>query len=134
MSNLRICLAALVLLLVMGVQGQALIGQEFHPNGRLKSTRFSDGEHERFVTYYETGRVKESGSFLDGRRDGVWRQFDENGALLARAEFINGQRQGTWEFRDPANRLRMRLLYVKGSLARGEQFGDTGELVAQRTY
>ena len=115
-------------------QGQAIIAQEFHPNGKVKSTRFEDGTGERFMTYYETGRVKEIGAFRQGRRNGVWKQFDENGAVLARAEFINGVRQGTWEFRDPANRLKVRLQYVKGSLARGEQYGDRGELVAQRVY
>ena len=114
--------------------GQAILAQEFHANGKLKSTRFTDGAIERFLTYYETGRVRETGAFRDGRRDGVWKQFDENGAVLAKAEFINGVRQGTWEFRDPANRLKVRLQYVKGSLARGEQYGDGGELVAQREY
>lgn len=114
--------------------GQGIIAQEFHPNGKVKSTRFHDGERERFMTYYETGRIKETGAFKEGRRDGIWKQFDENGAELARAEFVNGQRQGTWEFRDPANRLKVRLQYIGGALARGEQYGDSGELVAQRTY
>ncbi len=119
---------------LLSAQGQGIIAQDFHPNGKVKSTHFDDGMGERFMTYYETGRVKEIGAFREGRRDGVWKQFDENGAVLAKAEFINGVRQGTWEFRDPANRLKVRLQYVKGSLARGEQFGDSGELVAQREY
>jgi antitoxin component YwqK of YwqJK toxin-antitoxin module len=134
MDILRTLSAALVLTLAATVQGQSVIGQEFYPNGRLKSTRFHDGERERFMTYFETGRVKELGAFRNGHRDGVWKQFDANGAVLAKAEFINGVRQGTWEFRDPANRLKVRLQYVKGALARGEQFGDSGELIAQRTY
>jgi len=134
MNVARTILLVAIGLLFGTVQGQGLIAQEFHTNGRVKSTRFSDGASERFLTYYETGRVKETGAFRNGRRDGVWKQFDENGAVLAKAEFINGQRQGTWEFRDPANRLKVRLQYVKGSLARGEQYGDSGELVAQRTY
>jgi antitoxin component YwqK of YwqJK toxin-antitoxin module len=121
-------------LLFGAAEGQGIIAQEFHPNGKVKSTRFSDGACERFMAYYETGRVKEIGAFREGRRDGVWQQFDENGAVLARAQFLNGQRQGTWEFRDPANRLKVRLQYVKGVLARGEQYGDSGELIAQRTY
>lgn len=121
-------------LLFGAAQGQKVIAQDFHANGKLKSTRFTDGASERFITYYENGRVREMGAFRDGRRDGVWKQFHESGAVLARAEFINGVRQGTWEFRDPANCLKVRLRYVEGSLTRGEQFGDGGELVAQRTY
>ncbi len=134
MKTLRTSLAALAIAIIGLAHGQAIIAQEFHVNGKVKSTRFHDGERERFMTYYQTGRVKEIGAFREGRRDGVWKQFDENGAVLAKAEFINGQRQGTWEFRDPANRLKVRLQYVKGSLAQGEQYGDSGELIAQRTY
>ena len=134
MSIVKATLFLAVTMLFARAHGQAIIAQEFHPNGKVKSTRFHDGERERFMTYYETGRVKESGAFRDGRRDGVWKQFDESGAVLAKAEFIRGQRQGTWEFRDPANRLKVRLQYVEGSLARGEQFGESGELVAQRVY
>ena len=134
MNILSTLFAALAITVVASARGQAVIGQEFYPNGKVKSTRFHDGQRERFMIYYETGRVKEMGAFRDGHRDGVWKQFDENGAVLAKAEFINGQRQGTWEFRDPADRLKVRLQYVQGALARGEQFGDSGELIAQRTY
>lgn len=134
MSILKAILFSAGATLFGAAQGQALIAQQFHPNGKVKNTRFEDGAGERFMTYYETGRVKEIGAFREGRRDGVWKQFDENGAVLAKAEFINGVRQGTWEFRDPANRLKVRLQYVKGSLARGEQYGESGELVASRVY
>ncbi len=134
MRTTKALLIVAAALLAGAVHAQGLIAQEFHQNGRLKSTRFHDGERERFLSYYETGRVKEIGAFVEGRRDGVWKQFDESGALLARAEFVKGQRQGTWEFRDPANRLRVRLQYVQGSLAKGEQYGDSGEIIAQRTY
>ena len=134
MNSIKAILFCAGTLFFCAAQGQGIIAQEFHQNGKLKSTRFNDGVAERFMTYYETGRVKEIGAFRDGRRDGVWKQFDENGAVLAKAEFVKGQRQGTWEFRDPANRLRVRLSYEQGSLSRGEQYGDGGELVAQRTY
>lgn len=134
MKHFRTILFAVSIVFCANGHGQELITQEFHANGMLKSTRFHDGEVVHFMTYYDSGRVKEIGAYRDGRRDGVWKQFDESGAVLARAEFVNGERQGTWEFRDPANRLKVRLQYVKGSLTKGEQYGDSGELVAQRTY
>lgn len=134
MKALKTLLLATATMLFATVQGQELIAQEFYANGMLKSTRFSDGGAEHFLTYYESGRVKEMGAFREGHRDGIWKQFDESGAVLTRAEFVNGVRQGTWEFRDPANRLKVRLHYAEGSLTRGEQYGDRGEVIAQRTY
>ena len=107
--------------------------QHFYSNGRLESTRFNDGALDRFITYYESGRVKEMGAFLNGRRHGVWKQFDENGTVMAEACFSKGHRVGTWEFRDGTNALRGRLSYSDGRLMQGEQY-DAGALVAQRTY
>jgi len=123
-----------VLPLTFAVQAQSLMGQTFHPNGKLQSTRFNDGAVERFIAYYPSGRVQAMGCYRDGRRDGVWKQFAENGAVLAEAHFLNGQRTGTWEFRDNANGLMGRLYYNEGQLSAGEQFSAEGELVAQRSY
>lgn len=132
MKSLITLLAALSL--TIAAHAQSLVGQTFHPNGRLQSTRFTDGAVERFITYYPNGRVQAMGSYRDGRRDGVWKQFDESGAVLAEARFANGKREGTWEFRDGNNALLGRLHYSEGRLNTGEQFSGQGELVAQRAY
>lgn len=123
-----------VLAFTVAAQAQSLLGQTFHPNGRLQSTRFTDGAVERFITYFPNGRVQAMGSYRDGRRDGVWKQFDEQGTLVAEARFVSGQRTGTWEFRDANNALIGRLHYSNGHLSAGEQFDGQGELVAQRAY
>lgn len=124
----------LVFLAAAGAQAQELLGQTFYGNGRLQSTRFSDGEVERFITYYPNGRIQAMGMFRDGRRDGVWKQFAESGAVLAEARFTAGHRTGVWEFRNEANALKGRLIYSEGRLTSGEQFDPQGEPIAQRTY
>lgn len=121
-------------LLATGAQAQELLGQTYYDNGRLQSTRFTDGATEHFITYYPNGRIQASGAFRDGRRDGVWKQFAENGAVVAEASFRSGHRTGVWQFRDSANGLKGRLTYADGRLASGEQFDPQGELIAQRTY
>lgn len=122
------------LLLTGAVEAQELLGQTYYANGRLQSTRYSDGAVEHFILYHPNGRVQATGMFRDGRRDGVWRQFAENGTVVAEARFKAGHRTGVWEFRDDANGLKGRLVYTDGRLASGEQFDPTGELIAQRTY
>ncbi len=127
------------LLLVLLILGTSLFAQEkplqeSFPNGRLKCTRFTVEGVDRFMTYYESGRVKETGTFRHGRRDGVWEQYAENGALLARAFFKDGRRNGIWEFRDAQNELKGRLTYSEGDLAQGEQFDPAQGLVASRSY
>ncbi len=76
------------------------MGQERWPDGTLRATRYSEGGRIHFITYHENGKVKEIGCFKSGRRDGVWKQFSDTGALTRTSiGFCNGQRQGVWEFR-----------------------------------
>jgi len=131
---MRLLLISFILLLVQAAHGQEIIAQERWPDGTLKATRYSEGAREHFITYHENGRVKEMGCFLNGRRDGVWRQYTDTGVLLTQASFSQGQRQGVWVFRNHANMVVGRLSYSNGLIQRGESFDEQGELVAMRTY
>lgn len=113
---------------------QEIISQERWPDGSLRATRYSEGDRIHFITYHQNGRVKEIGAFRSGRRDGVWKQYSDTGALLTQAGFRNGQRQGVWEFRNADDRTTGKLIYAAGILAQAEQYDDAGALVAQRTY
>ena len=113
---------------------QELISQEHWPDGTLRATRYSDGGGIHFITFHENGQVKEVGCFRNGRRDGVWKQYNDTGVLLARAGFRNGERQGVWEFRNDADSPMGRLTYASGRLTGGEQHNADGALVAHRSY
>jgi antitoxin component YwqK of YwqJK toxin-antitoxin module len=130
--------SAILLCFALGLgfaaQAQTLVGQTFHANGRLQSTRYTEGPVERFVCYYADGHVQAMGTYRAGKRDGVWKQFAPDGTVLAQAHFTQGKRDGVWEFRDADNTMKGRLRYAGGRLASGEQFDPQGELVAQRTY
>lgn len=122
-------------LIVTGVvRSQELVQQERWPDGSLRSTRYSEGDRTHFITYHENGQVKEIGCFNKGRRDGIWKQFSDTGALVAQAGFNNGERQGSWEFRTEAGGPLGRLMYSNGSLLLGEAFDEQGALRAQRSY
>lgn len=131
---MRLILLSTLLLWAGLVSAQEVLSQERWPDGSLKATRYSEGDRTHFITYHENGKVKEQGCFRNGRCDGVWKQFSDTGALLAQAGFHNGQRQGVWEFHNAADQVTGRLVYTGGLLARGEQFDDSGALLAQRAY
>jgi len=131
---MRSLLFSIVLLMVNGLCAQEILSQERWPDGGLRATRYLEGDRIHFITYHENGKVKEIGCFKSGRRDGVWKQFNDTGALITQAGFRNGQRQGVWEFRNEADHATGRLTYASGMLTKGEQYDDAGALVAQRTY
>lgn len=129
----HLLLIACVVVASTEVCGQCSIGQEHWPDGTLRTTRYSDGERVHIITFHENGFVKEVGAFRGGRYDGVWKQYSDTGALLARAHFRNGERHGVWEFWNDAERPIGRLTFAAGRLLRGETY-DGGTLAASRTY
>ncbi len=131
---ISVILSLLLAFAVNTAAAQELLAQERHPNGRLKSTLFRSGMEVRFITYFESGRVHEMGGYVEGRRNGLWRQFAENGVEVARAEFDRGLRTGIWELRDPLSGRLGRLRYRNGRLVDGRQFDEAGVLLAARTY
>jgi antitoxin component YwqK of YwqJK toxin-antitoxin module len=128
----------LILLLFLGLgtglSAQELLGQEFWPDGTLRATRYAEGGRIHFITYHENGRVKEVGCFHHGRRDGVWKQYTDTGALVTQAGFKDGERQGVWEFRTEADEPLGQLTYHNGELRHGKQYDPAGLLAALRTY
>ena len=131
---MRTLSAIAVLFLALGLQAQEGLVQEHYPNGKLRSTQYAQGDLVRFVTYYESGRVKEMGCFREGLRDGAWKQFAENGTVLCEALFAGGKRQGNWTVRNDADATTGRLHFADGMLAYAEQLNADGELIASRTY
>lgn len=132
--TMRILILTLALLLASAMQAQVLLGQEHYPDGTLKSTAYTQGERTYFIIYHENGRVKEMGSYRNGKLDGLWKQYNDTGALLTRATFHNGTRQGVWEFRTEADQPLGTLSFNNGVLTHGEQYNEVGDLVAQREY
>ena len=131
---MRTLLLTLALLLAAATQAQMLLGQEHWPDGTLKSTTYQAGERIHFITYHENGKVKELGSYRQGRQDGLWKQYTDTGALLTRATFRNGRRQGVWEFRTEADKPLGQLRYSNGVLTHGVQYNEQGDLIASRDY
>ncbi|MCB0768873.1 MAG: hypothetical protein KDC00_00520 [Flavobacteriales bacterium] len=124
----------LFLALGLNLSAQELLGQEFWPNGSLRATRYAEGDRVHFITYHENGKVKEVGCFRDGHRDGTWKQFTDQGTLLAQASFKNGERQGVWEFRSEGDKPVGELTYRNGVLLHGKRFDADGLVAANRTY
>lgn len=61
-------------------------------NGLVKATYF-----------FDSGKIQQQGFFKDGKLDGKWISYDENGNKKAVAEYNNGEKTGKWFFWDNTN-------------------------------
>ena len=49
--------------------------------------------------YYDNGNIMEKGSYKNGKEDGLWKQyFFSNGQLSSKGGFKNGDKYGLWEY------------------------------------
>ena len=58
----------------------------------------NDRYYEKFTDVPFTGKVtgREQGSFKNGKRDGAWISYHENGQLRFEGKYKNGLKDGAW--------------------------------------
>jgi len=68
------------------------------------------------VTYFQSGGVKESYSFLNGLRNGPFFEQLASGVIAIKGEFLDGKKHGKWSFNYPDGALEKRQEFVADSL------------------
>jgi antitoxin component YwqK of YwqJK toxin-antitoxin module len=48
--------------------------------------------------YYSNGNVKQVGDFIDGKLEGKWISYSEDGTIIAIAQYREGIKQGKWRY------------------------------------
>ncbi len=61
--------------------------------------------------FYNNGKIKESGSYVDNRKSGTWKYYNNNGNIVQTGRFRNGRTDGQWKW-----------YYNNGSILREEEY------------
>ena len=70
-----------------------IILKEWNENG--EEVYWKDGKREGlWKRYYENGQLSSEVNFKDGKRAGLWKEYDENGQLNEEVNFKYGKREG----------------------------------------
>ena len=57
-----------------------------------------EGKLVKATYYYENGKMQQQGYYKDGKLEGHWIAFDENGNKTLIGEYAHGQKTGKWFF------------------------------------
>ena len=58
---------------------------------------FKNGKHEgSWVGYHDNGQLLEKGDYKNGRQEGSWVSYYENGQLMYKGDYKNGRHDGSW--------------------------------------
>ncbi len=102
------------------------IHRYFDNNGKVKSSK----------TYNLEGRIIAEGIVLEnGKEDGNWIYYHENGKNKAIGKYRNGKKQGSWNYYYPKGRVQQTGSYVSGKLSGiWKWYYETGELLMEESY
>jgi antitoxin component YwqK of YwqJK toxin-antitoxin module len=56
------------------------------------------GKKIKATYFYENGQVQQEGYFVDGKLDGIWVSYNEDGDKIASGEYVDGVKTGKWFF------------------------------------
>ena len=87
------------------------------------------------VFYYVNGKIKETGSYLNGERHGLWQRFDEKGNKLGEGNYLGGIKHGKWVIWDENQIKRFEFNYING--VKSDlwcSWDENGILVASANY
>lgn len=128
--------------------------KEYDEKGNLKSIKKYVNDVEEVIEsqmkplqmqheYYPNGRIKREASFRNGRREGTWREFDENGNVTSSQIYQNGRlvqsgvmdtdgtRRGEWVELYTDSTLRAKGIYINGKRSGEWRFYYPGEVLEQ---
>jgi antitoxin component YwqK of YwqJK toxin-antitoxin module len=89
--------------------------------------RYWNHEGDPEFVYYElvdtiTNQVLEKGTFRYKKRDGEWIRYYPDGVIQTRVFFVDGKKFGTWKFYDETGKLIMVKKYKNDELLIAEQY------------
>jgi antitoxin component YwqK of YwqJK toxin-antitoxin module len=72
----------------------------FHPNGKLKMTgKFLNGKREgEWKAYFNNDQLQSLGTFVNGIQIGVTKVYFPNGKLRYEGQYDNNKESGHWKF------------------------------------
>ena len=78
---------------------------------------FLNGKAEGpYVSFHDNGQLSSKGNYLNGERDGEWITYHTSGQLMTKETLRNGERHGAWEYYFINGQLREKGNYKDGKM------------------
>ncbi len=133
-------LLILVFLMFVSCQPEPIrMVNEFYENGQEKNVNYYKSIHRKVLVkqelFYESGKMKVSGSFKDGQKHGQWIFYYENGLKANEDWFFEGEPDGRSTSWNKNGTTRSNGYYKHGERVREwTWFDETGRLIKRVNY
>lgn len=102
-----------------------------YENGAVKSEYVKQGKLVAVTNYYESGAVKETGFFKDGVPEGKWTTYAETGEKTAELTYVDGKRHGEFRVWDDYANAYVEVHYANGDIITADRYVKETEFAAK---
>lgn len=114
---------------------------KFHMLYESGSLNFSyeliDGQQNgKFISYYEDGTIKDKGYYKMGVKVGKWKSFSAGGSLISEVSFNNlGKKDGIWKVWNDNGELSAIMIYDSGNrIGNWKSLDKQGQIAQTENY
>jgi len=84
--------------------------------------------------YHANGKVKEEGTFLNGKRNGNWTQYNDMGQMNSIASYLQDNKHGKWIVWDESGQKRFEMYYNNGDRVGTWKMWDANGELTTKTF
>lgn len=100
--------------------------------GKMDDQGREQGEWKEF---YENGKLRAIGNYVDGKREGIWKFSHENDSLEQIGKFVKGKPEGEWKWFYPSGALRREENYKAGKEdGNMKEYDEDGNVMSEGRY
>jgi len=104
----------------------------FYDNGGTKTTyKYKDASNYEVVNYYISGKIMETGRFVNGKMEGNWISYHESGLKSGEAFYTHGEKNGEWRTFDETGSIRYKIVYANNRIINAVNFDASGKSIAE---
>lgn len=107
----------------------------YYPNGKPKfEGRFKEMKLKTrlgvFKKFNEKGSLKSIENYnSDGKKEGIYLYFNDEGEQITNGLFTNGKRNGVWKYYDDYKKIRARIVYNQDKIITYKLWNEKGEVL-----
>jgi antitoxin component YwqK of YwqJK toxin-antitoxin module len=102
-----------------------------YENGATKSKFVRHGDLVAITNYYESGEVKETGFFKNEVPEGKWETFSTDGSKTAELSYVNGKRHGEFRVWDEFSNAYIEMKYANGEVITATRYIREADFAAK---
>jgi antitoxin component YwqK of YwqJK toxin-antitoxin module len=93
-----------------------------------ESGSWINGDRNGFWVYLDPDRFKiKEENFDKGKPDGAWKTYYANGRASGAGQYVNKVKEGTWQYFDESGKLIMKTEFLNGKKIKEKRYGQAGK-------